>query len=54
MDPVSITVTSAAIGGVAGKFVEKAWNFGEKWITEYFKNHGKEAQKRPKKMLCLF
>jgi len=38
MDPVSIAVTSAAIGGVAGKFVEKAWNLGEKWITEYFKS----------------
>ncbi len=54
MDPVSIAVTSATIGGVAGKFVEKAWDLGEKWITEYFKNHGKEAQEKAKENVLSF
>lgn len=54
MDPVSIAVTSAAIGGVAGKFVEKAWNLGEKWIIGYFKSHGKEAQEKAKENALSF
>jgi len=36
VDPTSIII-GAAIGGAAGKFVEKAWNLGEKWISSYFK-----------------
>jgi hypothetical protein len=54
MDPVSIAITSAAVGGVAGKFVEKAWTLGEKWIAEYFKNHGKEAQEKAKENALSF
>jgi hypothetical protein len=54
MDPVSIAITSAAVGGVAGKFVEKAWSLGEKWIAEYFKNHGKEAQIKAKENAVAF
>ena len=42
IDPGSIAI-GAAIGGVAGKFVEKAWNQGEKWITNYFKDHAPKA-----------
>lgn len=44
MEPISIVVLSAALGGVAGKFVEKAWDSGEKWIQSYFKDHGQIAQ----------
>ncbi len=42
VEPSSIII-SAAIGGAAGKFVEKAWNQGEKWITNYFKDHEPKA-----------
>ncbi len=39
MELLSIALISAAVGGVAGKFVDKAWNLGEKWISTYFKDH---------------
>ncbi len=42
VDPVSIAVI-AAIGGVAGKFVDKVWYQGEKWITNYYKDHAPKA-----------
>ena len=45
MDPGSIAM-GAAIGGVAAKFVDKAWNQGEKWITDYFKDHEPKAVER--------
>jgi hypothetical protein len=44
MEPLSIIAIGAAIGGAAGKFVEKAWDSGEKWIQTYFKNHNKASQ----------
>ncbi len=30
MEPLSIIAIGAAVGGAAGKFVEKAWDSGEK------------------------
>ena len=42
VDPASIAI-GAAIGGAAGKFVDKAWNLGEKWISSYFKDHAPKA-----------
>lgn len=44
MEPLSIIAISAAVGGVAGKFVEKAWAVGEKWLSPYFKDHYPKAQ----------
>jgi len=44
MDPVSIAAISAAVGGSAGKLVEKAWGVGEKWLDSYFKDHQPAAQ----------
>lgn len=43
MEPLSIVVISAAAGGFAGKFVEKAWDSGEKWIQSFFKDHKEKA-----------
>ncbi len=43
-DPLSLVTLAAAIGGATGKFVEKAWDSGEKWITSYFKNHREAAR----------
>ena len=46
MEPLSIVAISAAVGGAAGKLVEKAWNSGERWLASYFKDHHPEAQER--------
>lgn len=48
MEPLSIVTISAAVGGVAGKVVEKAWDAGEKWLSSYFKDHHKQAQEKAK------
>lgn len=42
-DPLSMVAIGAAIGGATGKFVEKAWDSGEKWITTYFSDHRPKA-----------
>ena len=42
-DPLSRVALGAAVGGAAGKFVEKAWDSGEKWITSYFADHRPKA-----------
>lgn len=44
MEPLSIVAISAAVGGIAGKFVEKAWTAGEKWLSSYLKDHYPETQ----------
>lgn len=36
----------AAVGGATGKFVEKVWDSGEKWIESYFKDHKVNVQKK--------
>lgn len=46
MDPLSIIAIGAAVGGAAGKFVEKAWESGEKWIQTFFKDHKEVAQQK--------
>lgn len=45
-DPLSLVALGAAVGGAAGKFVEKAWDSGEKWVTTYFKDHQPAAQQK--------
>ena len=37
---------SATIGGAAGKFVEKAWDSGEKWIQSYYRDHREVVQNK--------
>lgn len=44
MEPVSIVVISAAVGGVTGKLIERAWGLGEKWLSSYFKDHLPKAR----------
>jgi len=46
MDPLSIIAIGAAVGGAAGKFVEKAWDSGEKWIQTFFKDHKEVVQQK--------
>lgn len=46
MEPLSIIAIGAAVGGATGKFVEKVWDSGEKWIQTFFKDHKEVAQQR--------
>jgi hypothetical protein len=43
-DPLSLIAASAAIGGLASKVAEKAWDSGERWLREKFGTHQEEAQ----------
>ena len=53
-DPLSLIALGAAIGGAAGKFVEKAWDSGEKWITSYYANHHEQSQEKAKQHTLSF
>lgn len=44
VEPLSIVMISAVVGGTAGKIVEKSWNLGEKWLSGYFKGHLPKAR----------
>lgn len=44
MEPLTFIAIAAAVTGAAGKFVEKAWDSGEKWITTFYKDHQELAQ----------
>ena len=46
MEPLSIVAISAAVGGAAGKLIEKAWDSGEKWLASYFMDHHPKAQEK--------
>jgi hypothetical protein len=48
-DPLSLIALGAAIGGGTGKFVEKAWDSGERWISSYFQNHQARARETAEK-----
>ncbi len=43
-EPLTMISLGAAIGGGAGKFVEKAWDSGEKWVVSHFANHQETAK----------
>jgi hypothetical protein len=43
-DPLSIIALGAVVGGAAGKFVEKAWDSGERWLSSYFQDHRDKAR----------
>ncbi len=44
MEPLSIAVISGAVGGIAGKFIGKAWDSGQKWLSRYFQDHAPKAR----------
>jgi hypothetical protein len=46
MEPLSIVAISATVGGVAGRFAEKAWGLGERWLSEYLRGHAPKAQEK--------
>jgi hypothetical protein len=53
-DPLTLVATGAAVGGAAGKFVEKAWDCGERWLRERFGSHTEVAQKRARENAAEF
>jgi len=42
-DPLSLIALGAAVGGAAGKFTEKAWDAGERWLKQFFRDHAPAA-----------
>jgi hypothetical protein len=53
-DPLSLVALGAAVGGATGKFVEKAWDSGEKWIQAYFANHQQKSQEKARENSANF
>lgn len=45
-DPISLVAIGAAVGGASGKFVERAWDSGERWLKSYFADHHEKAQEK--------
>jgi len=45
-DPISLIAAGAAVGGLASKVMEKAWDSGERWLREKFSSHSVEAQEK--------
>ncbi len=48
MEPLSLVVGSAILGGAAGKFTERAYDSGSKWISSYFKDHAIQSEEQAK------
>ena len=46
VEPFTMIAAGAAIGGATSKFVEKAWDAGENWVSSYFANHGAKAKEK--------
>ena len=42
-DPLSLVALGAAVGGAAGKLVEKAYDSGERWLQNFFRDHQPKA-----------
>lgn len=38
-DPLTVVIAAGAAGGAAGKFVERVWESGEKWMASFFADH---------------
>lgn len=49
-----LVALGADVGGAAGKFVEKAWDSGEKWISTYFANHHGKSQEKARENSLSF
>ncbi|SEA79057.1 LPO_1073/Vpar_1526 family protein [Psychroflexus halocasei] len=54
MDELTIVAISSAVGGLTGKFVEKAWDSGEKWIQNFYNNHNENVNKKAKENSLKF
>jgi hypothetical protein len=48
MEPLSLVIGGAILGGAAGKFTEKAYDSGSRWISSYFKDHAIQSEEQAK------
>jgi len=53
-DPFSLIAAGAALGGLASKVAEKAWDSGERWLRERFGSHAVEAQEQARDNAAKF
>jgi hypothetical protein len=53
-DPLSLIAAGAAVGGLASKVAEKAWDSGERWLREKFGSHAAEAQEQARENAAKF
>jgi len=53
-DPLSIIALGAAVGGAAGKFTEKTWEIGQRWLSNRFAEHTEESKTRARKNAAQF
>lgn len=44
MEPVTVALIAGAVGGAAGKLIERTWDSGQKWLASYFKDHQPKAR----------
>lgn len=49
MDPFIGSAIAGAVGGAAGKLIEKTWNSGQRWLATYFRDHQPKAQEAAEK-----
>src|SRR5438876_199300 len=53
-DPLSLIALGAAVGGAAGKFTEKAWDAGSRWLATFFAGHAETAKKAAQENAAAF
>ncbi|MDX6383433.1 MAG: hypothetical protein QOK48_1006 [Blastocatellia bacterium] len=53
-DPISLIALGAAVGGIAGKFTDKAWESSERWLKERFGSHAADARKQAQQNAAEF
>lgn len=55
MEPVSIATILAGMAGAAStKFIGDTWDYGKKWLADYFKNHGQQVKDSAEKNVLDF
>jgi hypothetical protein len=48
MEPVSLIILGALLEKGSGKFADKIWDSGEKWLDTFYKNHRPKALEKAK------
>lgn len=44
MEPLTISVISATVGGLAGILTKEMWDSGKQWLSSYFRDHNPRAK----------
>jgi hypothetical protein len=48
MDPITAGIVGGVAGAATGKFIEKAWDSGEKWLSSYYADHAPKTIEKAK------